>query len=155
MERRWFTGINQLLQGVWILGCKFKISISHEGNLQASMILCKSEIDVKLHRGVDKSELCIFKCRKSSNLCYTATGVFAKRGVLMEHTRIQERLCGIAGVSGSWLSKENRIGVMVHSGRPEVITRCQKKEESFTSGFQQVLIMLHENILPPFHFTCF
>lgn len=48
----------------------------------------------------------------------------------MEHTRIQERLCGIAGVSGSWLSKENRIGVMVHSGRPEVITRCQKKEEA-------------------------
>ncbi|RZC80224.1 hypothetical protein C5167_042799 [Papaver somniferum] len=73
--------------------------------------------------------LCPKRLMKSSNLCYTATSVFAKRGVLMEHTRIQERLCGIAGVSGSCLSEENRIGVMVHSGRPKVIARCQKKEE--------------------------
>ncbi|KAI3906674.1 hypothetical protein MKW92_033824, partial [Papaver armeniacum] len=39
----------------------------------------------------------------------------------------------VQGVSGSWLSKENRIGVMVHSGRTEVmdssLARCQKKEE--------------------------
>ncbi|KAI3964548.1 hypothetical protein MKW92_039345 [Papaver armeniacum] len=27
----------------------------------------------------------------------------------------------VQGVSGSWLSKENRIGVMVHSGRTEVM----------------------------------